>query len=67
MILLKPSDLNSFDLKKFAKDAVSYHNSQYDPDINLDDYNLVPVNLGWEIMGAFETEVELKNILLTGR
>lgn len=57
----------NFDLKELAKDAVNYHNSRHDPDIDLDDYYLGHVNFGWEMVGAFDTEIELKNLSLKGR
>lgn len=57
----------NFDLKKLAEDAVNHYNAKYDPDIDLADYRLAHINAGWEIMGAFDTEIELKDPSLVGR
>lgn len=55
------------DLKKLAEDAINYYNSQNDPDLKLDDYRLDHISTHWEIMGAFDTEIELKNFSLRGK
>ena len=55
------------DLKKFAEDGINYYNVKYGRKIDLADYRLVHIDVAWEIIGAFDTEIELKNFSLKGR
>ncbi len=54
------------DLKKFAEDGINYYNAKFGTDIDFTDYELVHIDTAWEIIGAFDTEIELKNFSLKG-
>jgi len=55
------------DLKKFAEDGINYYNIKYGTDLDSNDYELAHIDLAWEIIGAFDTEIELRNPSLKGK
>ncbi len=55
------------DLKKFAEDGINYYNAKFGTDIDSTDYELVHIDTAWEIVGAFDIEIELKDFSLKGR
>jgi len=55
------------DLKKFAEDGINYFNAEYGTKLDLADYQLAHIDVAWEIIGAFDTEIELRNFSLKGK
>ncbi len=55
------------DLKKFAEDGINYYNAKYGINMDLADYQLAHIDLAWEIIGGFDTEIELRNFSLKGK
>jgi len=55
------------DLKRFAEDGINYQNTEYGTRIDLADYQLAHIDLAWEIIGGFDTEIELRNFSLKGK
>ena len=67
--ILKEGEWVSYnvDLKKFAEDGINYYNIKYGTDLDSNDYELAHIDLAWEIIGAFDTEIELRNPSLKGK
>jgi hypothetical protein len=57
----------NFDLKEIAKDAIDYYNDENHNELDVDDYYIEHFQFGWEIMGGFDTELELRDISLQGK
>ncbi len=55
------------DLKKFAEDGLNYFNAKYGAKLDMADYQLAHIDIAWEIIGAFDTEIELRNFSLKGK
>ena len=51
----------NFDFKEISQEAFDTYNTEYNDNLDLSEYNLVHVSFDWEIMGAFDTEIEFKD------
>jgi len=54
------------DIKEMANNALDFWNSEYGENKNLEDFELGWISFDWEMVGAFYTDVELKDISLEG-
>ncbi|MBN2344402.1 MAG: hypothetical protein JXX29_22420 [Deltaproteobacteria bacterium] len=54
------------DMKKAVVDAIGRYNREKHENLNINDYYLKNFTFGWEIWGAWETEISVKNMSLQG-